>query len=1650
MSTPQRASPANGAVVMINTFRVFISSTFSDLAEVRERLAEDVLPAVEKHCRQNGVAFEAIDLRWGVSSEAAANQNAMRICLDELDKCITTGVRPALIVLLGDRYGARPAPFSLNAEIFDRACETVKTDAERALLEHWFLRDENAQPPQVLLRQRQGEELDPEYWEKTETALWNALDSAAKDGGIEELSAELLSATHQEIGRALAIDQGRTISLVGLRDAEELSPELQSLREELRELTGDRCIAFPHGDAGVRHLCDQMRERLITDIDAALEADSDSTPLTAEITAHSRFASDRRAFVVGRQDLQRELCRSVANAPDGAAIVVHGRGGVGKTALLASLAEDLRSRRSDLVVVERYIGATPGSVDAEELLLGIADEILAGMGAEAAAGGQLFEGARGRLRRALSQVTPDRGICVLIDGLDQLDLGLRSSIWDALRVEWPENCRLVVSAADGRTAEMALARLPDALPIVLEPLSRVDNIKILSHLLAERRRCLTEGQWAVVRTGLPEDATPLYMRLLAHEAESWRSFDDPPHAFPADIDSLLLSTVARLRNIGHAPLLVSRALVYLTLSRFGLSEPELLQVLFEDADVREEFFAAHPNSPATNALPLVIWARLKAQLSFLLREVEVDGTRLFSFYHRLVGESVGATFVREGERQRRHEALANYFGGIDHEEDTPDARRKCMELPALLQAAQRHDDLASLLGDYGFMMAKCRINEAGDLLLDLDQAWEKLPKECRTRIAGMRRFVQRNHHLLRRGRPGWSADRIALQLSMERLETDPLRQAAEKFLQGGGGKFLWLRRAWVDDDIAAVLDGHDGEVQGFVRVSADEGLSWSRDATIRRWRLSDGECLNVFSAEADIGDAAALSEAVVACRDDEILIWRTLDERLIHRKPAPTEDSWSRILAMSSTAALAMTRNGDFLTITLDNGKLACAPVPPVAGSTRESLSKTSAFRVLERFDDDTALYLHEGRAMRITLSSPAAPSEIDLGFKAYGADIVEGGVILSGKGLAVLHRNGRLQRISMPPDEAHLLPELPWRIETSADGIICTGSPFAEDDSPFAINRKRAVKVLDAQLQVIGEGTFIEGRGEETGTFNCLFWSGAMQDAAERQLVRTKQKRKLVGQDGAVLCESIILLQKHGHDIDLFDHPAHARLERAVAGAILRPEGGLISYRRDGLDDGGIYLWDDVTGDLEGRLPLHDETRDNEQTQLPPQVNGIVAVDGLYLSFGRSPEVPMWDPATGDVAAKFVATGSMEIFSVALMHEERGDEVAVAAMNSRGQVVIWKPYSNQGWAIDTGTSGMDYARRYENWFLREFDGDLVLGFRNLPIQRWQNKSIFSGGKAQADIAYHFTGADPGQARSFLTASLRSEDQVTEVLPLSGHRIAAALANGSIEIFQGSKPDPQATLPGNGLLETPSGDIVTWSGENGCARWAVAAPVPATRPTPPPVCITLPRFTMTQGRLARASDQVYHLAWRDDEEQSSEREVDCNAPVWRTEAPRFATLTGAALTPAGNVLTWASDRRYRVYAFEDGALNYEKPQLEAVFEAPALIAAHARATSSERTSKLEWTAWSVDRLVGLSAAEGDAICWHSDERCVVDDLREDGVIVARTRSGRLEVLNLYHGNQRVELPATEHGPFLRQSERSISAKKQRLVLKSRTLDRLRS
>jgi len=142
-----------------NELRLFLSSTFVDFFAERDYLAKKLFPRLRSLCRDRGIEFTEIDLRWGLTDEDAEQGRILGTCFEEIDKS-----RPFFVGMLGDRYGWVPPAEELakNSELsvqypwIEQAVRDGKSATEMEFL-HGFLNDPSAElSPLIYFRTPRG------------------------------------------------------------------------------------------------------------------------------------------------------------------------------------------------------------------------------------------------------------------------------------------------------------------------------------------------------------------------------------------------------------------------------------------------------------------------------------------------------------------------------------------------------------------------------------------------------------------------------------------------------------------------------------------------------------------------------------------------------------------------------------------------------------------------------------------------------------------------------------------------------------------------------------------------------------------------------------------------------------------------------------------------------------------------------------------------------------------------------------------------------------------------------------------------------------------------------------------------------------------------------------------------------------------------------------------------------------------------------------------------------------------------------------------------------------------------------------------------------------------------------------------------------
>ena len=675
------------------TFRVFISSTFSDLVAERNALQEKVFPRLREFCQNHGARFQAIDLRWGVSEEAALDQQTMNICLEELRRCQRTTPRPNFIVLLGQRYGWIPIPLQIDAAEFESLL-AVLSDKENKRLRKWYWRDDNAVPAEYCLQPREDQFKDNAVWINEERELRVLLrDAIARVGWPANDPRRLkyeASATHQEIfhGALQGKDANnhafgffRTIkglpqdSRAGdfLDLDKEGRPDIES-RQRLERLQAEMHIRMVNNihnysanwtDLGpstdhLEQLCSDVYDRLSDVIKEEVRQREIQDLVNQEVIAHSAFGRDRVRHFIGRENILAVI-RKYLQTDNRYPLVLHSVSGMGKSALMAKAAQ---LNGPDVLV--RFIGATPSSNDPRSLLSSLIHEIGRRNGLDlipAADYASLVE----EFGKQLSLATTQRPLILMIDALDQLCGEDPEWLLLWFPAQLPRNVKFIVTTESGNILSAIRARAPLARLVEVKTISSDEGDVLLKSWLGAAHRTLQPEQFREVLGKFNGCPRPLYLQLAFEEARRWRSYENVedvvgPKGLGQNLSEILQEMFSRLsKRENHGSLLISRTVGALAASKDGLAEDELLDVLSDDPEIMSDYHHRFPHSPDVTRLPVIVWSRLRTDLEPYLSWRVISGSSILSLQRGQIDCLACDLYLSESDGKQTHKRLAGYF-----------------------------------------------------------------------------------------------------------------------------------------------------------------------------------------------------------------------------------------------------------------------------------------------------------------------------------------------------------------------------------------------------------------------------------------------------------------------------------------------------------------------------------------------------------------------------------------------------------------------------------------------------------------------------------------------------------------------------------------------------------------------------------------------------------------------------------------------------------------------------------------------------------------------------------------------------------------------------------------------------------------------------
>lgn len=708
-----------------NTFRLFISSTFSDFQLERELLNNDVYPIIYDFCRAKGYDFQLVDLRWGVNHESSYNHNTVEICLNEVKRCKDYSPRPNFLAMIGERYGWVPLPSDIEKKDFDIILQNANSN-EKQLLHHWYVLDENSRTPIYCLKNRVGEYKDENKWAEEEdrirSTLIKLLETSNIDRDIKE--AFLSSATEKEILEGFLNDETPKNTLVyfrdGFKDKDDDLSRINNLRnritDKLESLGNNNIIRMSYSsddkykEKYKESICNLLKGKIAAEIER-LQKEKEKESFRDIV--EDEFGIDR--FIDSRRSVIEEF-NNYINSESKSPLYVYGEPGSGKTTALAEL---LKEYNSDCYCA--FYGLLDENYNLISSLGSIIESIKENYGIFKPLVLTRYNAAQAFFN-ALYSIPNDRRALVIIDGIEMfqdIDEIRENIIPDIL----PDNVKMIISSADQRTIERFSTQ--GAEKIIVNDIDENASFVAFSEIMKSRGRILNNSSHLeLVKDAIKGGCSPLKIKLLADIASKWRSYDDVNEISSSVEDLAAEYLESMFRRYGHEKALCLNAYALINSSPYGIMENELQELLLTIDEVRIAFEQEDRYSYSHNRLPFVVWSRLFHDIGDSTCFHISQGKIVVKFKHSVFYNAVTAAYSDKCEAAEM--TLSNYFMQQDNyvnDKDVPNYRKAFM-LPDLLHRIKRDQELLEEYNNVDFIDILVKSKRLDYYITDIQSYYE--------------------------------------------------------------------------------------------------------------------------------------------------------------------------------------------------------------------------------------------------------------------------------------------------------------------------------------------------------------------------------------------------------------------------------------------------------------------------------------------------------------------------------------------------------------------------------------------------------------------------------------------------------------------------------------------------------------------------------------------------------------------------------------------------------------------------------------------------------------------------------------------------------------------------------------------------------------
>lgn len=736
--------------------RLFISSTFIDMDVERQLIQREVVPKIKEYCLSRGWQFEVVDLRWGVSSEAAAHHKTMRICLNELEHCKEVSPKPNFLLLLGQRYGWIPLPETIIEEDALKLL-SIATEYERNVFDQWYVCDYNALPYTYELRseteydKRKGD--DFLTYSETVSVLMPLFNRGRMIFGQEWRERYCASATEQEIINGLfhckdlydnTVCYNRSLSqlpdeLKPVYVEDEYEQELKELRNRVSSLISNENIynedvSFEEYKSDsfrcrfVKRLIEHLKSVVSAEIDASLYLDDQYL----EELGQKAIVEEVSESFVGRQKELDDIEEYLKKDTENEILVLNAEHGSGKTALLAKFVH-LHAYENPIY---RFIGNSLLSSDGIQIIRSLLSILNVDFNES-----EDYISLSRRCAKYFRNVKSPQ--LVVLDGFDYLrtdDLMLDMS-W--LPNPLPKNLKVIVS----KTPQCHIPCLA-SFNLSFLKLSPIEE-KWFEHgfrrHLVRHGRCLSMQQRnEVIACYRRSDQQMLLLPVLCQQALEWHSYDKIS-LNGKSVEESIAEYIDYLCNPErHDSRFVVLVLGLLCYSQCGITEDEILDITALDNIFYNELLASSYHRLDRNSYgrrtPYVLWSKLFSDLKTFLTPRKTTSGVTYSFVSHSIARYVQLYLKsRINIKSDIYDLLLRYY----EQDSTYSSARTLEELSYVYFYLGKIDELADMLCNPIYVQAKCAHGMTENLCNEIKDTLKKctMTQSQRSRLESVRNFL---------------------------------------------------------------------------------------------------------------------------------------------------------------------------------------------------------------------------------------------------------------------------------------------------------------------------------------------------------------------------------------------------------------------------------------------------------------------------------------------------------------------------------------------------------------------------------------------------------------------------------------------------------------------------------------------------------------------------------------------------------------------------------------------------------------------------------------------------------------------------------------------------------------------------------------------